>query len=195
MSIKDYCNNKRIAIIGNSSKILDKNLGKEIDAHDIIVRMNHAPLHISKYTESTGAKTNIISFGMSNLTAASKISNLIKPEYNLFLIRCNGPVIDKNEYIQFKNPVHGDLDQYRELSSKFNIGKIKYKPSTGSVTVNYFLKNINFSQLNLYGFDFFKSSSGFKRNEFNSYMYKDHSPDLELGYINSILNDNIIIRD
>ena len=46
-SLEKFCENKRIAIVGNSSKILSHNYGDIIDAHDIVVRINHAPKYIS----------------------------------------------------------------------------------------------------------------------------------------------------
>lgn len=185
-----YCDNKTIAIIGNSSKLLNNKFGKIIDGHDIVVRMNHAPKFSKAYATSVGAKTDIISYGLSRLDIAKQISNMCNPLYNLFLIRCNGPIKDPSVYNGFKNPIHGTIEEYKELKEKFN----SFKPSTGAVTINFFIKNTNFKKINLYGFDFFNSSSKITKNEFGSYNYKDHDPLLERDYINSILSDNIIIN-
>jgi hypothetical protein len=189
-SIKQYCNNKTIAIVGNSSKILNTKFGKIIDDHDIVVRMNHAPRYMKQYADSVGTKTTIMSYGISNLSIAKQVQGMCNPVYSLFLIRCNGEIKDYSVYHNFKNPVHGTIDEYRELKAMFET----FKPSTGSVTINYFIKNINFSKINLYGFDFFNSSSTIKKNEFGSYNYKDHNGQLESAYINSILCDNVIIN-
>jgi hypothetical protein len=189
-SIEQYCNNKTIAIIGNSSKILSNKSGKAIDDHDIVVRINHAPKYMKSYPDSVGTKTTIMSYGLSRLDLAKQISGICNPLYNLFLIRCNGEIKDYSVYHDFKNPVHGTIDEYKELKLKF----AHFKPSTGSVTINYFIKNINFSKLDLYGFDFFKSASKLSKNEFGSYHYKDHDDQLERTYINSILNDKVVIN-
>lgn len=189
-SIQQYCNNKTIAIIGNSSKILSNRFGKAIDSHDIVVRINHAPKFIKQYPDSVGSKTDMMSYGLTRLEQAKHISDICKPNYNLFLIRCNGEIKDYSVYHCFKNPVHGTIEEYRELKKHFNL----FKPSTGAVTINYFINNINFNKLDLYGFDFFKSSSKISKNEFGSYHYKDHDDQLESNYINSILRDNIVIN-
>ncbi len=189
-SIKQYCDNKTIAIIGNSSKIINKKFGKEIDNHDIVVRINHAPKFMKLYPDSVGTKTTIMSFGLSRLEIAKQIAELCKPLYNLFLIRCNGEITDYSPYHSFKNPVHSSTDEYKELKKQFDT----FKPSTGSVTINYFLKNINYNKIDLYGFDFFNSSSKIVKNEFGSYHYKDHDIKLESNYINSILSDRVIIH-
>lgn len=187
IDFKAFCENKSIAVIGNSSILLNNKFGLLIDAHDIVVRINNAPKYICKYPENAGHKTTVMSYGMSNLRIAKQMSNICNPEYTLFLIRCNG-AINTNDYTQFKNAVHGDIQEYSELKSNFT----GYKPSTGIVTINYFFKNIKFSKLSLYGFDCFESSSGFKINQFGSYLYKDHNQILERSYLNKLMKDNII---
>jgi hypothetical protein len=80
-------------------------------------------------------------------------------------------------------------EEYRILKSNF----AEFKPSTGIVTINYFVNNINFSKLNLFGFDFFTTSSTFRKNEFGSYLYKDHNGLYEQKFVHSILNDKVVI--
>ena len=43
--LKDYCEGKKIIIVGNSSRILNGKHGKLIDSYDIIVRINKGYLH------------------------------------------------------------------------------------------------------------------------------------------------------
>jgi len=188
-SIQKFCNNKSIAIVGNSESLLNNTLGNKIDEHDIVVRINHAPKYISKFPKNVGTKTTIMSYGISKLQFPQQISKICNPEYNLFLIRCNGQITNYNQYSCFKNPVHGTIEEYSKLSSQFG----KFKPSTGACTINYFVNNINFSKLSLFGFDFFNSASKFKKNAFGSYYYKDHNDTFEKQFINNTLNDKIVI--
>jgi hypothetical protein len=188
-SLEKFCDNKKIAIVGNSSRILNHNYGDIIDSHDVVVRINHAPKYIAKYPKNVGTKTTIMSYGLSRLDLAKEISNKCNPQYNLFLIRCNGEIKDYKPYSLFKNPFHGDIEEYRILKSNF----AEFKPSTGIVTINYFVNNINFSKLNLFGFDFFTTSSTFRKNEFGSYLYKDHNGLYEQKFVHSILNDKVVI--
>jgi hypothetical protein len=189
-SLQKFCNNKTIALVGNSSRLLNNKLGKVIDDHDIVIRINHAPRYIKNYTEHVGSKTTIMSYGLTRLDLVNQLSKIANPQYNLFLIRCNGEIKNYSDYSIFKNPYHGSIEEYKELRSIFGT----LKPSTGIVTVNFLIKNINFSKLDLYGFDFFSSSSTIKKNEFGSYLYKDHDGELERKYINSILSDKISIN-
>ena len=55
--ILEYIKGKSVAIVGNASSIFDKNYGKEIDDHDIVIRFNRG--FITK-PESQGSKTDIV---------------------------------------------------------------------------------------------------------------------------------------
>lgn len=60
-----------------------------------------------------------------------------------------------------------------------------------SDVLNFFVNFIEFNYINLYGFDFFKSSNRnyFKMNEFQSYLYKDHDKIYEEKYFKTIFNN------
>lgn len=185
--IQKYCFNKDIAIIGNSSNLLNKKCGNHIDKYDVVVRINYGPLFIDKYYEFIGKKTDIISYGMTQLHTALQISNLRKPKFNLFPIRLDHNEIDYKKYNGFSNPVFSSREHYLELKSNFG----NFKPSTGAATINYFLKNIDFKSLHLYGFDFFENESKTTRNPLGSYYYKDHNSYFEKKYIMSILRNDV----
>tara|TARA_Y100001938_G_C8101498_1_gene442092 strand:- start:2857 stop:3468 length:612 start_codon:yes stop_codon:yes gene_type:complete len=57
--LKDFFKNKTVAIVGNAMNIYNKNYGDLIDDHDIVVRMNHAPM---QKPINEGKKTTIIAF-------------------------------------------------------------------------------------------------------------------------------------
>lgn len=178
-NIKSICDNKNIIIVGNSSNILNSNKGSYIDSHDIVVRINHAlPLkpHLAPHI---GTKINGYCVGISRAVIVKRIldkhENLLK-----FALRLNyhGETFD--------SPItyFGTRSDYDELQKYFG----KYKPSTGSLAINFFTKYINYNKLNIIGFDFFKSDNTSKRNELGSFLYKDHNPTLERKFIESTVN-------
>ena len=57
--LKNFFNNKTVAIVGNGMNVYDKNNGELIDGHDIVIRMNHVPM---KHPKNEGKKTTIIAF-------------------------------------------------------------------------------------------------------------------------------------
>jgi hypothetical protein len=77
--------------------------------------------------------------------------------------------------------------EYSELNSKFK----NSNPSTGSMAINFFKKNIEYKELNIIGFDFFKSINVLnnKPNQFGSFLYKVHKPEEEMSFILSCIDE------
>lgn len=61
MTIISDLKNKSVAVIGNAQYLFDRNYGKEIDKHDIVIRMNRAAILTSHYYNyhTHGSKTNL----------------------------------------------------------------------------------------------------------------------------------------
>jgi hypothetical protein len=53
--MKEWFDNKSIAIIGNAKSLFDKNYGNEIDSHDVVIRINRG---IEICTRHDGLKTH-----------------------------------------------------------------------------------------------------------------------------------------
>ena len=190
VKIQEYCDNKTIAIVGNSSNLLKTNYSGLINSADVVVRMNHGPSFVSKYSNFIGNRTDIYVGSMSKIDLVKINIDKAKAKFNLFLIRHHSDA-SKLEITNIPNFYIGSYQQYQDLRQKFE--PPKFKPSTGAVIVNFFTKNINFDKILLFGFDFFESSNPSNRNEFNSFHYKDHSTNLEKSFFSNILTDNILI--
>lgn len=178
-NIKRICDNKNIIIVGNSSNILKSHKGSYIDSHDIVVRINHALPLKPVFSPHIGSKVNCYCAGISSATRVKQILS----NYNKilkFALRLN------YHGEKFDSPItyFGTRYDYDELKESFK----EYKPSTGSLAINFFTKYINYNQLNLIGFDFFKSDNSSKKNELGSFLYKDHSPLLERKFIEGVVN-------
>jgi hypothetical protein len=55
ITLFSYLNNKKIALVANSSALLEHQYGELIDSHDIVIRFNGYPIR----PEHTGSKTNL----------------------------------------------------------------------------------------------------------------------------------------
>lgn len=177
---KKYCSGKNIVIVGNSSSLLNKESCQFIDGHDIVIRINNAYPIKSEYYKNIGKRTDVycISIARTDIAQYKLKGNQFK-----YILRLNFFTPD----IGNQNIVYGDIGEYRELKSKFD----KFKPSTGSILINFFKNNIDFKHLNLIGFNFFENESGFRQNKFGSFLYKEHSRELEKKFIESCLSNNI----
>lgn len=177
--IKKYCYNKSIVVIGNSSSILKKNNGKFIENHDIIVRINGAcPINL-KYYEQIGKRTDIYVVSYKSIEKSKKIIDKVKPTFTLRL--------NPSEVFSYPNCYFSPRNEYSELNSKFK----NSNPSTGSMVINFFKKHIEYKELNIIGFDFFKSINVLnnKPNQFGSFLYKVHKPEEEMSFILSCLDE------
>jgi hypothetical protein len=183
--LQEYCKYKSIALVGNSSNILRKNKGKEIDAHDIIIRMNHSVNVIDKHYKDIGKRTDIYDCEVSPLHLILKLTGMSNAKYITRLIRWGDTSTKANETIVINsvNKIYlGNPKVHQRLrKSHFNN---KVKPSTGAALFNFLIEFTDFKSINLYGFDFFTSSLRNRNNmnEFNSYCYKDHSSQYEQAY-------------
>jgi hypothetical protein len=162
--LKKYCEGKKIIIVGNSSRILNGNYKKLIDNYEIVVRINKGYLQEWKnlYSDKIGSKTNILSLG---LKSSAFSANIIQSNTVNYII---SPIIH-SERLDYPNVYDVDKETYNTL--KLELGG--FKPSTGISTYNFFNRHINFSRLDLIGFDFFESSSR-QRNQLGHCYVRDH---------------------
>ena len=174
-NIKSFCKNKRIIVIGNSSDVLKiKNVRSIIEGHDIIVRMNWAVPTKTHHLNLLGNKTDIYVVGISN----QKLSHmLIAESKSKYVLRLNPHGESLNSHICYSET----KESYDEIKKEFS----DYKPSTGCLAIKFFKDHIDYSELTIIGFSFFKNESenSVQKNEFRSFKHKDHNTDLEESYI------------
>jgi len=175
--IKDYCKDKKIIIVGNSSRILQGNYGRLIDGYQIIVRLNRGYQRGNNlYREFLGSKTHILSLGVKGHNFANQIVAGNAVEYIL------SPII-YSDRLSYSNVCNVSAEEYHTL--KESLGG--YKPSTGIATYNFFNKLGGFERLDLIGFDFFESS-GPHRNQLGHLRVPDHHGILESKFFEQSKN-------
>ena len=160
--LQQYCKNKKIIIVGNSSGLLQSKSGQLIDSYDIVVRINNGYRDDSVFNDGIGTKTNIVSIGVKSATRASYI---VKDNHIDFIL---SPIIwsDKLSYSNVHSVEHSI---YHKLKEDCNVTK----PSTGISTFNFFNTQCDFLRLDLIGFDFFQSSIK-DHNALGHKYVKDH---------------------
>jgi len=161
--LKDYCEGKKIIIVGNSSRILNGKHGKLIDSYDIIVRINKGYLHRQNiFGDKIGYKTNILAMGLQSATFSANVIQTNTVDYIL------SPII-YSERLAYTNVYDVQQNVYDEL--RYSLGN--FKPSTGISTYNFLNRHMNFERLDLIGFDFFESSTR-QRNQLGHCYVPDH---------------------
>lgn len=145
--LKEMLKDKRVAIVGNSEKILETSYGEEIDNHDVIIRFNKG---YPTKKESQGSKTNIV-FLACSLTP----EELFKYK-TFYTVKRSNFVNNKCMY----NLDPQDNYQLQQLSNE-ECKKRKLKASqasTGFIAINFVLSS-QYKSLDLYGFDGFKNAT------------------------------------
>ena len=174
--LQNFCENKSIIIVGNSSRILRHSKGRLIDGYDIVVRINRGYQPDNSFAKSLGIKTNILSVGVKSATQASHIILSNKVNYIL------SPIIWSDK-LSYSNVYDIETSLYHKL--KEDLGDIK--PSTGISTFNFFHKLINYKRLDLIGFDFFETST-IHTNQLGHRKVNDHNGKKEESYIKNNLD-------
>ena len=200
-------NDKKIIIIGNSKKCLDKRMGLEIDKFDIVVRFNAAPT--AGYEDFVGTKTDIIA--CNELVFNNKLDdlakdfnrkgiekNFIKNQKNktIFAVIENKKninkldyqdIVIKNEVVLFSNELNHILRFM--IASDYNyINKIYYYKFGKKLSIGLIIISI-MQLLNLkpyiYGFDLNKSN-----DDYASYYSKNKlilNTDHDFSYENNLI--------
>ena len=181
-TIQGYCKDKEVLLVGNSSSLLGKQNGSKIDKFDVVVRMNHGYPR-SELASCTGQKTDIWICAFNNLEKQVIEYQKFQPQY---AIRLNN-----------KTHVHPKMQQIFLMWDMANWHQVKQAthikkyPSTGLVSIYFFLYFIGMDQITLTGFDFFKTSN-FYKNQItpNLQARRWHEPNMEERYIKGLIREH-----
>lgn len=131
-ALKPLLEGKRVAIVGNSSQVLKKAQGNEIDRHDIVIRFNKG---FPK--PEVGYKTDLL------FLACTLTPEELKQYNARYTVRRSKLCQNECDF----NVLKIDRARLKQGTSQ---------PSTGYLAVDFAL-GCNCKQIDLYGFDFFKN--------------------------------------
>lgn len=149
--IMDRLSGKSVAIVGNARALARTNQGDQIDAADIVIRINSAPM---PGPASHGAKTDWLAM---STPVSDEIIALRNPSVLLWMTRKRKrlPWRIANDPRFFLNPARNGLILRAELGASGTTGAMVIELCTRSKA----------RSITLYGFDFFASKSLSGRRE------------------------------
>ncbi len=163
-SLREELRDKSVALVGNARRMTEGQ-GEEIDAHDIVVRMNGAP---GTGTSARGQRVDWLASGIA-------IRNIEAQRY----LWTGG----KTWQLPFAWAESGRLVMFPEAERERMKAIIGARPSTGAMCV-WIVKDSMAARLDLYGFDFFASRSlSSERGRYEG----PHNFDGEAGWITGII--------
>ncbi len=136
---------KRIALIGNARALADARHGADIDAADLVIRINRAPM---PSPESHGTRTDWLALAV-RLDGADRTR--LAPRRILWM----SPKRKRLDWQTATSPgfyLH-PLADYQALKDRLGA-----PPTTGAMMIDLIARS-NMARLDLYGFDFFASLS------------------------------------
>lgn len=163
--IQDICQGKKIAIVGNAESLQSLTKADEIDAHDVVIRMNKgvmaSPEMLSKHL---GHKCDIYTFSGKGY-APEEAHQTEKPRVSVWMTtrkREKAP-----EHVEFfPEKMWSDLQMELAALSKVEAEKV-IRPSTGLMVVYMILKGVDYKWVDIYGFDFWQTKTFYNKKTIN----------------------------
>ncbi|MGH0002421.1 glycosyltransferase family 29 protein [Pseudovibrio ascidiaceicola] len=149
MQLKRYFAQKSVAVVGNSMNLLNYQYGSEIDAHDVVIRMNRGVIIPQK--NCFGHNTNVWCY--STFKLVKDIYRKSNCDYRV----CMSP---KNRVLT--NRCSTDLFFPIALWKRLN-NELEARPSVGAM-VTYLLAQCDPASVDIYGFDFKASKSFYEKS-------------------------------
>lgn len=222
----EFCRDKKVLIMGNSISLFNEPRGNFIDSFDVVVRLGMG-FPRTDFREYLGSKADVWFF--TGFRANSyihfkntpfKIFNLIEKE---FYSKISPPYMSVPYFFYSE-----DFQLYRDYFLMGNAGHVRNliktvcggkfdkenRISQGAFAIAYFIHMIrSYSELHIYGFDFFESTVQYKLNneinEISSFhlpiptskgknsnphtnLYGDSNKHYEKKYINDLRDQNKI---
>jgi len=144
-ALLDAVSGKRVALVGNARALAEADFGPEIDAADLVIRINRAPMPDAR---SHGTRTDWLGL-------AVRLSDADRARIGAGRYLWMSPKRKRLDYATASSPgfyLH-PLADYAALKAKLDA-----PPTTGAMLIEL-LARAPLTSLTLYGFDFFASLS------------------------------------
>lgn len=136
---------KSIALIGNARALANSNSGAEINAADLIIRINRAPM---PSPQSHGTRTDWLALAVR---LSDKDRKRLNPDRILWMSH-------KRKRLDWQSATSSGFYLHPLPDFQHLKAAIQAQPTTGAMLIDLLLKS-ELASLTLYGFDFFASQS------------------------------------
>ena len=146
--MRHWFENKSVALVGNAMSLFDMNYGKEIDTHDVVVRLNKAAMLMNRFDAeaSHGKRTDVWIFW-----SVREYYRQFEKHPDVLKIHA-GHQYRNNGTIKLVDYVY-PMDLYQPLKEKAGPRR---NPTTGFIAIDYIL-NCDPASMSVYGFDWKKT--------------------------------------
>jgi len=181
----------KIAIVGNSPKVLEQDHGDFIDSHDLIVRCNKGSY--KGYEKYIGSRTDCRVINIHIAMLLSDFDTMIKDKHFTDLFsdwkdKKPEDFIDKNERVVLKDSVNftydiEHIDYSKESSSFAEKHNLTGGLSVGGCAILFCCDKFEYDSINCFGFSFYKDTntcSHYFETVNNKIISHDHEKEYEI---------------
>jgi len=150
--VQEYLKNKSICLLGNAESIFNNK--KDIDSFEIVCRCNRAfpklyekDFKMEQHKEYIGTRTDVL-FTSAIAVGREEVESIIKPK---FIIRTRKSVTNMTPWFLENSILWSEV-----MWSSWCV-KVNFSPTTGCLALHFLMECIEFKDLTLYGFDFWKT--------------------------------------
>ena len=183
--MKPFCSGKDILLVGNGSSLLTEKRGTAIDGFDVVVRMNHGYPRPAYY-EYTGKRTDIWVCAFNDIKKQIIERDFFKAKY---IVRLNNtshvhPSL-RTDFLTW------ELKHWYTLKNQLGIEKY---PSTGIVTISFFLNFLDIDKVFIVGYDSFKTNNFYHKypTQENKSAAKWHDSKAEEKFLELLISEERI---
>ena len=158
---------KSVAVVGNGPQQINKGTGKEIDAHDIVIRFNN--FSIEGYEKDYGKRTDI---WVRNCNVYESKNRHNPGQFKMIVWKFEKLRWDRNRALWFMAAaqalagkiVYGTIDQ--------NVFSLKSgSPTLGAIVIKFLVSDTKAKSVNAYGFSFLDKEG---EEKFGVHYYDDY---------------------
>lgn len=183
--MKEWFDGKSIAVIGNAKSLFNKNYGKEIDSHDVVIRINKG-IEVcanSKLILSHGKKVDIWCFNLYK--SLENFDNFMKKQI---------PQNYKRLQMNY-SPLTGHFDS---TISETAINEVKNifapKKITTGFRILHYLTKFDTSKVDVYGFDWKETPTYYVNYVSKSDIDHDYKKEKEYCFANYFNNGKFNLK-
>jgi hypothetical protein len=143
--LKEWFENKTVALIGNAMSLFDKSYGDEIDSHQVVVRLNKAAMLYEKLgvEKSHGKRTDVWIFWNTS-EYKTRFSN--HPNVKKMHAGHQARFAANIKFVDFVYPMTPNYENLKRKAGNHN------NPTTGLIAIDWIVY-CKPKSLNIYGFD------------------------------------------
>ncbi|MBH0237648.1 glycosyltransferase family 29 protein [Methylobrevis albus] len=142
---------KSVAIVGNAESLLTGNHGAEIEAHDLVLRMNRG---VPTKPESQGSRTDVLVFAQFHTVA--KFVNAFQARHLIWMSWFDQEGVDEGPALP-EGIVFYDARRRSAL-----MGRLKARPSVGAMVIDL-VASSGVKTATVFGFDFKRTNTYYRQ--------------------------------